>query len=65
MGKNLPAMQEMWILPLDQEDLMEEEMATHSIILAWEIPWTEEPGRIQSLEAQRVKLQLSMHTYTL
>ena len=65
MGKNLPAMQEMWILPLDQEDLMEEEMATHSIILAWEIPWTEEPGRLQSLEAQRVKLQLSMHTYTL
>ena len=58
-------MQEMWILPLDQEDLMEEEMATHSIILAWEIPWTEEPGRLQSLEAQRVKLQLSMHTYTL
>ena len=56
MGKNLPAMQEMWILPLDQEDLMEEEMATHSIILAWEIPWTEEPGRLQSLEAQRVKL---------
>ena len=65
MGKNLPAMQEMWILPLDQEDLIEEEMATHSIILAWEIPWTEEPGRLQSLEAQRVKLQLSMHTYTL
>ena len=65
MGKNLPAMQEMWILPLDQEDLMEEEMATHSIILAWEIPWKEEPGRLQSLEAQRVKLQLSMHTYTL
>ena len=65
MGKNLPAMQEMWILPLDQEDRMEEEMATHSIILAWEIPWKEEPGRLQSLEAQRVKLQLSMHTYTL
>ena len=63
MGKNLPAMQEMWILPtLDQEDPLEEEMATHSIILAWEIPWTEEPGRLQSLEAQRVKLQLSMHT---
>ena len=65
MGKNLPAMQEMWILPLDQEDLMEEEMATHSSILAWRIPWREEPGGLQSLEAQRVKLQLSMHTYTL
>ena len=38
-------------------------MATHSIILAWEIPWTEEPGRLQSLEAQRVKLQLNMHTH--
>ena len=54
MGKNLPAMQEMWILPLDQEDLTEEEMATHSIILAWEIPWTEEPGGLQSMGCQKV-----------
>ena len=63
MRKNLPAMQEMWVLSLDQEDPLEEEMATHSIILAWEILWTEEPGGLQSLEVQRVKLQLRcMHT---
>ena len=37
-------MQEMWVQPLGQEDLLEEEMATHSSILAWEIPWTEDPG---------------------
>ena len=41
--KNLPALQEMWVLPLGQEDPLEEEMATHPSILAWEIPWTEEP----------------------
>ena len=43
-------MQEMWILSLGQEDPLEEEVATHSSILAWEIPWTEEPGRLQSME---------------
>ena len=53
--KNLPAMQEtwqMWIQPLDQEDPLEEEMATHSSILAWKIPWTGEPGGQQSMESQ-------------
>ena len=42
--KNLPAMQETWVLSLSQEDPLEKETATHSIILAWRIPWTEEPG---------------------
>ena len=52
--KNLPAMQEMWVWSLGLEDLLEKEMATHSSILAWEIPWREEPGRLQSMELQRV-----------
>ena len=43
-AKNLPAQQEKWVWPLDQEDPLEKEMATHSSILAWEIPWTEELG---------------------
>ena len=42
--ENLPVMQEMWVRSLDQEDPLEEEMATHSSILAWRVPWTEEPG---------------------
>ena len=42
--KNLPAMRETWVLSLDQEDPLEKKMATHSSILAWKIPWTEEPG---------------------
>ena len=45
--KNLPAMQETWVQCLGQEDPLEKEMATHSSILAWEIPWTEEPGGLQ------------------
>ena len=53
MVKN-PAMWETWVLSLGQEDPLEEEMATHSSILAWEIPWTEEPGGIQSMGLQRV-----------
>ena len=47
-------MQEMWAQSLDQEDPLEKEMATHSSILAWNIPWTEEPGRLQSMGLQRV-----------
>ena len=47
--------QEMWVQSLYQEDPLEEEMATHSSILAWEIPWTEEPGRLQSMGPQRVR----------
>ena len=49
MVKNLPAMQETWIRYLGQEDPLEKEMATHSSILAWSIPWTEEPGGLQSM----------------
>ena len=52
--KNLLAMQEPWVQSLGQKDALEEEMATHSSILAWEIPWTEEPGRLQSMVSQRV-----------
>ena len=47
--KNLPAMQETWVRFLGREDPLEKEMATHSSILAWRIPWTEEPGRLQSM----------------
>jgi len=53
--KNLPAMQETWIQSLGWEDALEEGMATHSSILAWRIPWTEKPGRLQSMESQRVR----------
>ena len=55
--KNPPAMQglqEMWIQSLGWEDPLKEGVATHSSILAWEIPWTEEPGRLQSIGLQRV-----------
>ena len=47
-------MQEMQVQFLDWEDPLEKEMVTHSGILAWEVPWTEEPGRLQSMESQRV-----------
>ena len=50
--KRLPAMQ--GVQSLGQEDTMEKEMATHLSILAWRIPWTEEPGRLQSIQSQRV-----------
>ena len=49
MVKNLPAMQETLVQSLSREDPLEKGMATHSTILAWRIPWTEEPGRLQSL----------------
>ena len=54
MVKRLPTMQETQVQFLGQEDLLEKEMATHSGILAWRIPWTEKPGRLQSMESQRV-----------
>ena len=54
MIKNLPAMQETWVQSLGQEDPLEKELATHSSILAWKIPWTEEPGGLQSIGSQRV-----------
>ena len=46
-------MQKMWVRSLVQEDPLEKEMATHPIILAWKIPWTEEPGRLQSMGLQK------------
>ena len=54
MVKNLPAMQEIEVQSLGQEDPLEKEMATHSSSLAWKIPWTEEAGRLQSMGLQRV-----------
>ena len=56
MVKNLPAMQEVQVQFLGQEDPVEKEMATHSSILAWRIPWTEEPGRLQSMGPQESDL---------
>ena len=53
--KNLPAMQETWVQSLGQEDPLEEGMATHSSVLAWRIPWTEEPGRLPSMGSKRVR----------
>ena len=50
--KNLPAMQKNWVRFLGQEYPLEKEMATHSSVLAWRIPWTKEPGRLQSMELQ-------------
>ena len=55
MVKNLPAMWETWVRSLGQEDPLETEMATHSSTLAWRIPWTEEPGGLQSMGSQRVR----------
>ena len=52
--KNLPVMRETQVQSLDLEDPLEKEMATHSSILAWRIPWTGEPGRLQSVGSQRV-----------
>ena len=54
MVKNLPAMQEIWVRSLGREDPVNKEMATHSSILAWRIPWTEESGGLQSMRSQRV-----------
>ena len=52
--KNLPAMLKIWVWSLGWEDLLEKGMATHSSILAWAIPWTEEPGGLESMGSQRV-----------
>ena len=54
MVKHLPTMWETWVQSLGREGLLEKEMATHSSILAWKIPWTEEPGGLQSMGLQRV-----------
>ena len=55
MVKNPPAMQETWVRSLGWEEPLEEGMATHSGILAWRIPWTEEPGGLKSIGLQRVR----------
>ena len=62
MVQNLPAVQEMWILPQGREDPLEKEMATHFGILAWEIPRTEEPGGLRSVGWQRSWTRLSDYT---
>ena len=55
MVKNLPAMQETQTRSLGQENPLEKEMAVHSSVFAWRIPWTEEPGRLRSTGSQRVR----------
>ena len=68
MVKNLPAMQENQVWSLGQEDPLEKGMATHSSVLAWRIPWTEESGRLQSMGSQESDmtelLSMRMHTQT-
>ena len=61
--KYLPAMQETWVQSLGREDPLEKEMATHSSILVWRIPWTEEPGGLQSRGLQRVGLDWMTNTF--
>ena len=56
--KRLPGMWETWVRSLGQEDPLQKEMATHSSILAWEIPWTEETGGLQSMGSQKTWTQL-------
>ena len=64
MVKNPPAMQETWVQSLGWEDPLKKGMATHSSILAWRIPWTEEPGRLQSMGSQRVGHNGATNTFT-
>ena len=63
--KNPPAMRETWVRSLDQEDHLEKGIATHSSILAWRIPQTEEPGRLQSMGLKRVGYDWATFTFTL
>ena len=64
--KRLPTMQETWVQSLGWEDPLEKEMETHSSILAWKIPWTEEPGRLQSVRGvAKSRTQLSDFTWSL
>ena len=64
MIKNLPAMQKTLVLSLGQEDPLEKEMATHSSILTWRIPWTEEPSRLQSTGSQRLRYNWASNIFT-
>ena len=59
MVKHLPPMRETWVRSLGQEDPLEKDMATHSSTLAWEIPWTEKPGGLQSMGLQKSWTRLS------
>ena len=61
--KNLPAMQETWVQSLSQEDPLEKELSTHSSILAWRIPQTEEPDGLQSVGLQRVGHDWATNTF--
>ena len=63
MVKNLPAVWEVWVRPLSQEDPLEKGMATHSSILAWRIPRREKPGGLQSMGLQRVKYDRATSTF--
>ena len=62
--KNLPAMLETWVRSLGREDALEKEMATHSSIFAWRIPWIEEPGGLQSMGSQRAGRDCMTNTFT-
>ena len=64
MVKNLPAKQETWVRSLGQEDPLEEGMATHCSILAWRIPWTEEPGRLQSMALKKMGMTQQLNHVT-
>ena len=64
MVKNLPAMQETWVQSLRREDPLEKGMVIHSSILAWRIPWTEESGRLLSMESQKVEHNWVTLTFT-
>ena len=55
MVKHLPAMRETWVRSLGREDPLEKEMAIHASTVAWKIPWTKEPDRLQSMGSQRVR----------
>ena len=63
MVKNLPAVRKTWVQPPSQEDHLEKKMATHSSILAWRIPWAEEPGRLQSMGSQRIEHNWATNTF--
>ena len=64
MVKNLPAMQETWVLSLGWEDPLEKGIATHSSILAWNISWREQPGGLQFIRLQRVRQDRTTNTFT-
>ena len=64
MVKTLPATRETWVESLGGEDPLEKGMATHSSVLAWRVPWTEQPGRLPSMGLQRVRLDRAATTFT-